>query len=1406
MSTPAATFELGLAGSSIPHRFTAFVPDGQDSKVAEHIFEWRTDAIALAVDLRELARAAISGQPPENNLHITFGQRLYRTVFDGAVGQLWDTRLKETRMHREPLRLVLRVDPQTARPLLNLPWEYLHNGNDFLGLDWRTPLSRLPWGLPTGSLPPLSEPLRLLVVIAAPIGLSENMVLNNAREEDLILSATSAARRAGKMEIEFTPNGSPEALDAALREIDPHILHFTGHGVFIPARDTGVLLMEQTDGRERAVPNAEFATLLERRARSLRLVFLSACQSAVATRNEGYADLAPRLLAAGIPAVVAMQSSVLNKSAMEFGSTFYKGLVNGETVDAALTKARGLLARESLNRVDFVVPTLFLSNPYCLQVDAAAFRVVTRTQASLDLTGVVTAQNFVGRSAELRELQTNLDTERGRWRAAIVYGLGGMGKTVLAARLAERMAGRLDGVKSLRMTSTTTARDVLDQISAFLLVNQVRFNHAGIKLRIADLNRIKDQPLPLENKVAHMAEILRGLRLLLIFDNCEDILSKGQIVSRANLEHSGEAQVSIDPDLLKLFMLLIESVSGPSRFLFTSRMDFSPLESGRLTDAVGHMPLSEMGFRDAVYLMETLQPLDLLPIATLEKSRLNTAPALLALSMRDVWERLGGHPYTLNLFAEHSRRSTVEAVLRDLHSVRKQLLEFTLLDRAAAQLSEQAGLLLRQAAVFEEPVPVEGLAYLMGSESDAMPDVSDKVQELLSWGLVSRPPGSDEYVFPTSVREWARGQWSGNEWLELLLRAAQYWLTMGFDSGSLEAYMNARHYFFAAGDYVNAGDIATITQNYLISQGQIELVLRLLSESVRTLQGLPQSAARSNLARVYRILGNYGKARYELEAVLKDFEEAGDHQNVAAILRNLGMLHRLQGEFEQARELYQQSLVMSQEAVDNDGIVESLHELGVLHDLQGEYPQARKYYKQSIELCRKAGNTKGVASGLHLLGILYQRQGDYQRAREHYNQSLEISREVEDRAGMASTLHELGILHEALGEYQRAHECCEQALSFFQEMGARNQMSQSLHLLGSLYGVQGKLERARECYEQSLEISKELEDPIKIASTLNNLGLLEKTQGEYERAHEHYEKSLEISRELGDRQNIANNLANLSELYRETGDSEKALECCQESLKIRRELGDRAGLAGSLHSLGILYDSWGDDQQAQQYYQDSLEISRELGNKIGVAGCLHQLGNLYCKQGTYERAREYYEQSLEISRELGYQVGVASSLAQIGQLLVQEENYDDAVHALAKAFITFQELGMPEQQTIGDCLTYLSRKMGDEAFARACHASGLAPEQILLGIETENMTDEEATQLVIDNTATVLTSMHEKKREWIIALAAWQANLEPHRSKSFASFLAVVRQLVEGKDPKHLAQQVPSEFQEVWNNLLHMIE
>ena len=99
---------------------------------------------------------------------------------------------------------------------------------------------------------------------------------------------------------------------------------------------------------------------------SLRLVVLSGCQTALSVGHRVMGCLPPPLLAKNIPAVIAMQYSVTDRSAMALARTFYTGIGEGFPLDLALTNARrALLAGRNEGMVDFGTPVLY-GEPDCL--------------------------------------------------------------------------------------------------------------------------------------------------------------------------------------------------------------------------------------------------------------------------------------------------------------------------------------------------------------------------------------------------------------------------------------------------------------------------------------------------------------------------------------------------------------------------------------------------------------------------------------------------------------------------------------------------------------------------------------------------------------------------------------------------------------------------------------------------------------------------------------------------------------------------------------------------------------------------------------------------------------------------------------------------------------------------------
>jgi tetratricopeptide (TPR) repeat protein len=1070
MNTTHQDFDLCLEKTA-QNEFVAYVPDDDGGRAAEHAFTLRTDTLKMREDLQRLEAYSLHKELVKDDFHVRFGRMLYQAALGGDVGALFAERLTAARADDMGLRLRVRVD-QGAPELMNLPWEFLHDGDGFLVTRWETPLSRLPLGIARRDKRPLERFLRMLVVVSSPLDLPEHRVLNTEREQEVILAALDKLQRKGALDIDFCEDAVLDTIQDYLSEQEYDILHFTGHGVFNEAKGRGELLLEDEQGNMQPLTNAEFAALL-RGYPSLRLVVLSACQSARTANNDAYADLARILLKQGVPAVLAMQYSVLDEAATLFADRFYTGLANKKPLDVALTEARlGLqMAKEEEGgeRVDFATPVLFLNDPACVsvaQVRPEAEEV--RLDRPVDWSTVsVMEKGFVGRRRELRRIRHGFSS--GRQRAFIIHGLGGIGKSVLATRAATKLHKHFAGVKAVRMTATTRPEDILSDLNAFL-------NLAGV----SDFNQVIHAPMKLEAKTGAMAQILTQVSLLLIFDNFEDVLCKGQMVregvKREDVERDWDEIA--DPALAGFFEQLVKSVAQGSRFIFTTRYDFDPAQR-RLTGETEHISLGELPFAMAVQHMNNHDVLAPLPVVPPSVGAGGTPAQVPPLTKRELYGKLGGHPYTIDVFARRAAVTGVADVWLEIEDVEREMIEFTLLDRTYAQLPLRAQTLLLRASILEEPPPLEALQWMMGDEGDAMPAIDAELKALLGWGMLARQEtGRGEVVYPMHalVRDYARRQLAESDEDEttLLLRAARFWELQGQQSGDLGDWLRARDYYYRAGEYRKAGGIVNAATELIVCWGHIELTIKLLSESIETLEGTSKAMAMGNLAIVYKDMGDYKMALEICEQVKKFFADTGDKSKVADILGNIGNIYLLQGNYREAQASYEESLEICREIGDRSNIAKNLNHLGTIHQLQGNPGEAQAHYEQSLAIKEELGDKRGIASSLHNLGAVHQSQGNLGEAQARYKQTLGISEELGDLRGIAMALHSLGRIHQEQGSLGEAQAKYEQGLGIFRELSDKRGIAASLHQLGMIHQEQGSYREALEKYVQALMLLEQL--------------------------------------------------------------------------------------------------------------------------------------------------------------------------------------------------------------------------------------------------------------------------------------------------------------------------------------------
>lgn len=306
-------------------------------------------------DLR--ARAASRPASPE-----TTGSRLFQSLFSGQIGILFHQSLSACGTDRG-LRIRVRINPRDpgSGPLHGIPWEILYreDTDDFLALSRRTPIVRaLDIPRPDATLA-LDPPLRILVVLSQdPLSAK----LDLGAELDRLRAAL--AGRAGIV-LEVLENPGANHLREALGTGRFHVLHYMGHGTFDPDSGEGALLLRSQRGGREVLGGRHLATKIKDSG-SLRLVVLNACETALASGGPGhnpFAGVATALLLGGVPAVVAMQSTIGDHHAIAFSASFYEHLARGLPVDEALTEGRQAIHSLDPGGGSWAIPVLFLRTP-----------------------------------------------------------------------------------------------------------------------------------------------------------------------------------------------------------------------------------------------------------------------------------------------------------------------------------------------------------------------------------------------------------------------------------------------------------------------------------------------------------------------------------------------------------------------------------------------------------------------------------------------------------------------------------------------------------------------------------------------------------------------------------------------------------------------------------------------------------------------------------------------------------------------------------------------------------------------------------------------------------------------------------------------------------------------------------
>lgn len=294
------------------------------------------------------------------------GETLFKALFDNELKhKIFDLYNQAVRQEKKLLRIELDIDEKTMPEVAALPWEFLRLPTDAnLGAIWfgTAPdviLSRrrAQWH----AAPPIQlksgEKLRIALAVAAPADL-ETVAFERVHTDLQSLAKAEPNR------IELLPlvnPANPETIDAVLSK-EPHIFHFIGHAQLQKAGDQHVGRIALVDhlGDADWVEEEYFSELLNEHQPNL--IFLQACEGAMATASQAFVGVASRIVQQNIPVVLAMQYEVSNSTASRFARKFYQQLAEGDPVDLAAQNGRRSIALgpTRYKSRDFATPVIFM--------------------------------------------------------------------------------------------------------------------------------------------------------------------------------------------------------------------------------------------------------------------------------------------------------------------------------------------------------------------------------------------------------------------------------------------------------------------------------------------------------------------------------------------------------------------------------------------------------------------------------------------------------------------------------------------------------------------------------------------------------------------------------------------------------------------------------------------------------------------------------------------------------------------------------------------------------------------------------------------------------------------------------------------------------------------------------------
>ncbi|MCC6660980.1 MAG: serine/threonine protein kinase [Phycisphaerales bacterium] len=419
-------------------------------------------------------------------------------------------------------------------------------------------------------------------------------------------------------------------------------------------------------------------------------------------------------------------------------------------------------------------------------------------------------------------------------------------------------------------------------------------------------------------------------------------------------------------------------------------------------------------------------------------------------------------------------------------------------------------------------------------------------------------------------------------------------------------------------------------------------------QTAESVSGLLESALRA--ANPHEVKGAGYTVRQLLDDISRNLDErlAGQPEVEAQVRSTIGNAYRLLGDYPRARDNLQAALDLRNalQGAGHPKVAAALSDLAWVRHDQADYPGAERLFTEALTVSRQALGPRHaqVAAALHGLSDVQRHEARFNQAQDNADLALSIRRELPGPNGSetAESLMNLSKLARDRGDVSASERFLDEAMTAWEAIyGAEHpRLVDGLNDRAWLQFLRRDLDGAKATLSRALEMGRRLLGPAHpdVANTLYELGEVQQAAGDAAAAEASLREALGIYRAAhgNDHPSVWTTLDAIAQLLiRVRGDYAGAEPLIREALEGRSRLfGEAAGeTALSVATLARLYRSTGRLDEAEEAQHRALSALRLVygPDRSYIAISEHELGLIAEERSQPDRAEAPFRESLRIN-------------------------------------------------------------------------------------------------------------------------------------------------------------------------------